>query len=56
MTRLIKEAAASNAWLIFYTHDVDKQSSKYGCTPGLLKQLSKPLLLNTVTFFRCATR
>ena len=37
MTRLIKEAAASNAWLIFYTHDVDKQPSKYGCTPGLFE-------------------
>jgi peptidoglycan/xylan/chitin deacetylase (PgdA/CDA1 family) len=37
VTRLIKEAAASNAWLIFYTHDVDKQPSKYGCTPGLFE-------------------
>jgi hypothetical protein len=37
VTRLIKEAAASNVWLIFYTHDVDKQPSKYGCTPGLFE-------------------
>ena len=37
VTRLIKEAAASNAWLIFYTHDVDEPPTKYGCTPGLFE-------------------
>lgn len=37
VTRLIKEAAASNAWLIFYTHDVDAQPRKGGCTPGLFE-------------------
>jgi len=37
LTRLIKAAAASNAWLIFYTHDVDEQPTMYGCTPGLFE-------------------
>ena len=37
VTRLIKEAAASNAWLIFYTRDVDEQPRKYRCTPGLFE-------------------
>ncbi len=40
VARLI-EAAASNAWLIFYTHDIDERPRKYGCTLGYLKQLSK---------------
>jgi hypothetical protein len=37
VTRLIKEAAASNAWLIFYTHDVDERPRRGGCTPGLFE-------------------
>jgi hypothetical protein len=37
VTRLIKAAAASNAWLIFYTHDVDEPPTMYGCTPGLFE-------------------
>ncbi len=37
VTRLIKEAAASNAWLIFYTHDVDERPGEYGCTTRLFE-------------------
>jgi len=37
LTSLIKAAAASNAWLIFYTHDVDEPPTMYGCTPGLFE-------------------
>jgi peptidoglycan/xylan/chitin deacetylase (PgdA/CDA1 family) len=37
VTRLIKGAAASNAWLIFYTHDVDERPGEYGCTPRLFE-------------------
>jgi hypothetical protein len=37
VTHLVKEAAASNAWLIFYSHDVDEQPGNYGCTPGLFE-------------------
>src|ERR1700731_4517392 len=29
--------SAANAWLIFYTHDVDEQPRKHGCTPGLFE-------------------
>jgi peptidoglycan/xylan/chitin deacetylase (PgdA/CDA1 family) len=37
IARLIYEAACPNSWLIFYTHDVSQQPSKYGCTPALLE-------------------
>ena len=39
--QLVRDAAASNAWLIFYTHDVDLAPTKYGCTPALLEQTVK---------------
>jgi hypothetical protein len=26
-----------NSWLIFYTHDVRPQPSRYGCTPELFQ-------------------
>jgi len=31
----------SNGWLIFYTHDVRPNPSKFGCTPELLEALVK---------------
>ena len=34
---LIKQAVARNAWLIFYTHDVDLTPSRFGCNPALLE-------------------
>jgi peptidoglycan/xylan/chitin deacetylase (PgdA/CDA1 family) len=37
ISRLVQEAVARNSWLIFYTHDVDKNPSKYGCTPELFE-------------------
>jgi peptidoglycan/xylan/chitin deacetylase (PgdA/CDA1 family) len=37
VTQLLRENYRRNGWLIFYTHDVCKQPSRYGCTPGLLK-------------------
>jgi hypothetical protein len=55
VARLI-EAAASNAWLIFYTHDVDERPRKYGCTPGLFEAALEIALVNTVRFFRSAAR
>lgn len=30
-------AAKSNCWLIFYTHDVRRGPSRFGCTPDLLE-------------------
>ena len=34
--RLVAEAVARGAWLIFYAHDVEASPSEHGCTPGLL--------------------
>ncbi|MGO9391057.1 polysaccharide deacetylase family protein [Rhodoblastus sp.] len=34
---LIKQAAATNAWLNLYTHDVDDKPNPFGCTPALLQ-------------------
>ena len=35
--RVFDEAAATNGWLTFYTHDVAETPSPWGCTPGLLR-------------------
>ncbi len=37
VSELIHKANGENAWLIFYTHDVDKAPSRFGCTPKLLE-------------------
>jgi peptidoglycan/xylan/chitin deacetylase (PgdA/CDA1 family) len=34
---LIQEAVSTNAWLIFYTHDVGEVPSDFGCTETLLE-------------------
>jgi peptidoglycan/xylan/chitin deacetylase (PgdA/CDA1 family) len=35
--RLVSENAKQKAWLIFYTHDVSLNPSRFGCTPSLLE-------------------
>lgn len=37
LLRLMDEALARNAWLIFYGHDVALNPSPYGCSPGFLE-------------------
>ena len=37
VSELIQKTNGENAWLIFYTHDVDKAPSRFGCTPKLLE-------------------
>jgi peptidoglycan/xylan/chitin deacetylase (PgdA/CDA1 family) len=37
---LIAENSRRNAWLIFYTHDVRPNPSRYGCTPELLESVA----------------
>jgi peptidoglycan/xylan/chitin deacetylase (PgdA/CDA1 family) len=37
VSELIHKTSGENAWLIFYTHDVDKVPSRFGCTPELLE-------------------
>ena len=39
--KLIEANSRSNSWLIFYTHDVRRAPSKFGCTPELLETLLK---------------
>ena len=34
--RLLQRANNENAWLIFYTHDVQDEPSRFGCRPQLL--------------------
>ncbi len=38
---IIKQAVTRNAWLIFYTHDVDKTPSRFGCTSSLFEHALK---------------
>jgi hypothetical protein len=35
--RLIRENEERKGWLIFYSHDVRPQPSRFGCTPALLE-------------------
>jgi peptidoglycan/xylan/chitin deacetylase (PgdA/CDA1 family) len=35
---LIEENRRRSGWLIFYTHDVSAQPSRFGCTPELLRR------------------
>jgi peptidoglycan/xylan/chitin deacetylase (PgdA/CDA1 family) len=35
---LISENARRSSWLIFYSHDVAQQPSRFGCTPSLLQK------------------
>lgn len=37
VSRLVREAVEENAWLIFYTHDVEENPTRYGCAPELLE-------------------
>lgn len=34
---LIGQSNSKNGWLIFYTHDISKSPSKYGCSPDILE-------------------
>jgi hypothetical protein len=36
--KLILENIESRSWLIFYSHDVSKNPSPFGCTPALLEE------------------
>jgi len=40
VAELIAQAAAQNGWLIFYTHDVSDQPSRYGCTPAVFAEVA----------------
>ena len=37
LTTLMTQVAKSKAWLVLYTHDVDNDPSRYGCTPAMLQ-------------------
>jgi peptidoglycan/xylan/chitin deacetylase (PgdA/CDA1 family) len=42
--RWLETAAAKQAWLILYTHDVAERPSQWGCTPGALARLADAAL------------
>jgi peptidoglycan/xylan/chitin deacetylase (PgdA/CDA1 family) len=39
--QLIRENARQRGWLIFYTHDVQRTPSPYGCTPEFLQAVCR---------------
>jgi peptidoglycan/xylan/chitin deacetylase (PgdA/CDA1 family) len=49
---LLRAAAATPTWLVFYTHDVAAQPSPYGCTPATLERVVKSV---TAAGFRILT-
>ena len=40
-SRLLERAKSEKGWLIFYTHDVSKKPSQYGCSTRLFEKLVK---------------
>ena len=36
----LKDAIAARGWLVFATHDVSDQPTKYGCTPALFAEIA----------------
>jgi len=42
--RLLRINEELGSWLIFYTHDVQRTHSPYGCTPALLESVVKLVL------------
>jgi peptidoglycan/xylan/chitin deacetylase (PgdA/CDA1 family) len=46
--RLIRATEESRGWLIFYTHDVRKSPSAFGCTPKLLESAIKAVLNRSI--------
>jgi peptidoglycan/xylan/chitin deacetylase (PgdA/CDA1 family) len=47
LCRLIEDARADNAWLIFYTHDVAEEPSPFGCTPAQFQAIVAYAVENT---------
>jgi peptidoglycan/xylan/chitin deacetylase (PgdA/CDA1 family) len=41
--RKIADAKAASAWIIFHTHDVSENPTRYGCTPAMLETVLKGL-------------
>lgn len=39
----IARAKAAKSWIVFHTHDVSDNPSKYGCTPAMLEIVLKQL-------------
>lgn len=37
--RILGQAAEVNAWTVFYTHDIQEDSSPYGCSPGYFRKV-----------------
>jgi len=37
--KIVDRNKTQKGWLIFYTHDVRKNKSRYGCTPQLLEEI-----------------
>jgi peptidoglycan/xylan/chitin deacetylase (PgdA/CDA1 family) len=55
----IERAAARNAWLILYTHDVIEAPSRFGCSPATLERLLQAALsrgFDIVTVAQAAQR
>lgn len=44
ISAIVKKAANSRAWLIFYTHDVNETPSNFGCTPALFEHTVKTVV------------
>jgi len=48
LRHLIRATEDSAGWLIFYTHDVRRSPSKFGCTPTLLEATIKAVLESSI--------
>jgi peptidoglycan/xylan/chitin deacetylase (PgdA/CDA1 family) len=59
LARLVAAAKATNAWLIFYAHDIGPQPSPWGCTTRVFERLLATLQregIDVLTLREAATR
>jgi len=43
LSEAIQKAKATNAWIVFFTHDISQSPSPWGCTPQLLESVVSQL-------------
>ena len=48
LTDIIRKAKATNAWIVFLTHDIGDRPSTWGCTPQLFNSVVSELLENGI--------
>jgi peptidoglycan/xylan/chitin deacetylase (PgdA/CDA1 family) len=54
IAKLINDACASNAWLIFATHDIAESPTRFGCKPSFFEEVVKQAVASNALVFPVA--